>query len=101
MGSWLVQVTLLALGCKLTCIYAGNSDRGCHLDALFYLMFSVVQNFALPFWKQSAFEYRIEISEILNCFMLTLIVATALPLDALRQPMASVAIAVHSIVGQF
>jgi hypothetical protein len=47
------------------------SDRSCHLDALFYLMFTMVQNFALPFWKLSAFVCRIEISEILNCFMLT------------------------------
>jgi hypothetical protein len=52
------------------------SDRRCHLDALFYLMFSVVQNFVLLFSKLSAFECRLEISEILNCFMLTLAVAT-------------------------
>jgi hypothetical protein len=37
MGSWLFQVTVLALGCNLTYIYAENSDRRCHLDALFLL----------------------------------------------------------------
>jgi hypothetical protein len=47
------------------------SDRRCHLDALFYLMFTMIQNCALPFWKLSAFVGRMEISEILNCFMLT------------------------------
>jgi hypothetical protein len=48
------------------------SDRRCHLDApLFYLIFTMVQTFALPFCKLSAFVCRIEISEILNCFMLT------------------------------
>jgi hypothetical protein len=60
------------------------SDSRCHLDALFYVMFTVVQSFAVPFWKLSAFVCRIEISEILNC-VLTQTVATALLLDALRR----------------
>jgi hypothetical protein len=47
------------------------SDHRCHLDAIFYLMFTMVQYFALPFWKLSAFVCQIKISEILNCFMLT------------------------------
>jgi hypothetical protein len=46
------------------------SDHRCHLGALFYLMFPMVQKFALPFWKLSAFLCRIEISDILNSFML-------------------------------
>jgi hypothetical protein len=64
-------------------------------------MFSVVQNFGLPFWKLSAFVCQIEISEILNYFTLTLTVATALPLDGLRRLMPLVGIAAHSIVVQF
>jgi hypothetical protein len=48
------------------------NDRRCHLDTLFfYLMFTMVQNFALPFWKLLAFVCQIEMSEILNCFLLT------------------------------
>jgi hypothetical protein len=77
------------------------SDLRCHLEALFYLMFWVVQNFVLSFWELSAFKCRIEISEILKCFMLTLAVATALPLDAFRRLMTSSAVVVHSIIGQF
>ena len=63
-------------------------------------MFAMVQNFALPFWKLSAFVCRIEISEILNCFV-DLNVATALPLDALRRLMPSAGILVYSMEGLF
>jgi hypothetical protein len=76
------------------------SDLRCHLDALF-LMFSLALNIALPFWKPSAFVCRIEISEILNCFILTLTVANALPLHALRRLMPSARTAVYPIVGLF
>ena len=56
---------------------------------------------ALSFWKLSAFVCQIEISQILNCFMLTSTVATVLPLDALPRLMPSVGILVYSVVGLF
>jgi hypothetical protein len=61
----------------------------------FYLISKLLQNFALAFWKLSAFVCRIEISEILFRSMLTLNIATVLPLDALRRLMQSVGILVR------
>ena len=59
------------------------------------LMFKMDQNSALTFWEVSAFVWRLEISEILNCCMLILSGAAALPPVALRQQMVSVGILVQ------
>jgi len=47
-------------------------------------MSTTVQTSALPFWKLPPFVSRIEISEILLCLILTLHIATVLPLVAFR-----------------
>jgi len=46
--------------------------RGCHLDALFLNNVRTDRTPALPYWKMSAFVYRLETAEILLRFKLVL-----------------------------
>jgi len=49
--------------------------HGLTLTRLFYLVFTLVQNFAIHFWKLSVFVYRTEILEILFSLILILSIA--------------------------
>ena len=60
---------------------------------IIYTMFTINQNFALPFRTLSAFMFQIKTSQTLLCSMLPINVATVLlPLDVLWQLMPSVRI---------
>jgi hypothetical protein len=56
----------------------------------FYLMSTVLQNFALRLWRVSACMCQIRILEMLLCWMFTLKITTDLPLDALLRLRQSV-----------
>ena len=65
-----------------------------------YSMSKMVQNFAVSFWKLSAFECRINISRDFTLFDV-LKRCNVLPLDALRRLTPSVGISVHSMEDLF
>jgi hypothetical protein len=68
----------------------------CHINTLFHLMSTTIQNFSLLFWKLLVFIGKLEISKILFCLMLNWNAATVLLLDALQQLMPHIRILVYS-----
>ena len=67
----------------------------------YYYVSVIMKNFALTFWKLSVFVYRIEISEILPSFVLTLNVVNLLAPDALKRLTASGGMAIYSMESLF
>jgi hypothetical protein len=70
-------------------IYHTLSVRRVTLTRFCCLMSTMIQNFAHPFWKLSAYLCQIEIPDILLCLMFIGNIATVLLLDALRRLMPS------------